>query len=993
MHRRHVCLAALALATMIAVGALPGREKPRPLLLDWAVRMFPEAPPAAVLVEMGLKDREPTNWSCRFSLTKARLLRREGYRFGPGDQTRGANAWVATTHRPPRLPPRRPDLRRMEPVATVGVVFHISDILPGAELRLEPYRPDLQPATIPLDDVLAGRTQAIWDGAAVVRRVSGTVALSGGQTEDDFPAAAYGPDGTLWLAYVTYMVRDEARRVEATPLPSQPAEFKALDRPGFSDQLVVRYYRDKRWSAPLEVTGYREDLLGCAVAAEADGTVWVVYGANRGGTPGLYARALQADRPGGRPRPGPERKLSGAGRREFNPVACTAQDGTVHLAWQSGADKLVVRHGQFRKGELSVAGESFGQDAQGNAWTPAVSAGPDGVSVAYDCFRDGDYDVAVGTEFVARSPRFEARPSACWDEKGRLWVAYEEGPEHWGKDYGALSPRTGNPLYSRRAIRVVCLQDGKLFRPTAELPAAASSPPRLTPTQAGERDPEDRAWPHYEAVRRQSSPRLGLDGRGRLWLTYREKFGDRYATVSGSYWLNYARRLDGDHWTEPIEVLHSDGPLDNRPVLLPHMSGGLLVLHSGDDRYTAPLPDELRSRVYASHVNLPGDPIEPKLVPAEAGEKESGAADKERATVRRCREFRTGGSGKDYRLLRGEFHRHTDISWDGGSDGSLEDMFRYALDAAALDWIGNGDHDNGHGREYTWWLTQKFTDAYHLPGSFTTMFSYERSVAWPQGHRNCVFPRRGILTLPRLGQPDKDKQVGGVHADDTKMLYRYLHELGGICAVHTSATGMGTDWRDNDPDVEPVVELYQGDRMSYEKEGAPRTGNDPKSGKPPPNLGGWHPRGYVNRALGKGYRLGFVASSDHWSTHISYAVVLAERNDRESVLEALRRRHCYAATDDIVLDVRSGGYVMGDLFTTSGAPALEIHAIGTGPLEVVDVLRDSEVVKTFHPDGAEFKQSWTDPRPAAGTHYYYVRVRQKDGQLAWGSPLWIESGK
>jgi hypothetical protein len=27
---------------------------------------------------------------------------------------------------------------------------------------------------------------------------------------------------------------------------------------------------------------------------------------------------------------------------------------------------------------------------------------------------------------------------------------------------------------------------------------------------------------------------------------------------------------------------------------------------------------------------------------------------------------------------------------------------------------------------------------------------------------------------------------------------------------------MGTDWRDNDPVVEPVVEIYQGDRQNYE---------------------------------------------------------------------------------------------------------------------------------------------------------------------------------
>ena len=44
-----------------------------------------------------------------------------------------------------------------------------------------------------------------------------------------------------------------------------------------------------------------------------------------------------------------------------------------------------------------------------------------------------------------------------------------------------------------------------------------------------------------------------------------------------------------------------------------------------------------------------------------------------------------------------------------------------------------------------------------------------------------------------------------------------------IAISHTSGTdSMGTDWRDNDPGIEPVVEIYQGARNSYETLGAPR---------------------------------------------------------------------------------------------------------------------------------------------------------------------------
>ncbi len=120
------------------------------------------------------------------------------------------------------------------------------------------------------------------------------------------------------------------------------------------------------------------------------------------------------------------------------------------------------------------------------------------------------------------------------------------------------------------------------------------------------------------------------------------------------------------------------------------------------------------------------------------------------------------------------------------------------------------------------------------------------------------------------------------------MLYRYLKELGGICACHTSATGMGTDWRDNDPTVEPLVEIYQGDRMTYEMEEAPRAGYDPKGRQKPANIGGWYPKGFIDTPWEKGYRLGFQASSDHWSTHISYTVVLAEEHTREGISRPCR---------------------------------------------------------------------------------------------------------
>jgi hypothetical protein len=1010
MRSRSSVLAVVAVAAMIAVAALSEKKKLGLLLLEWANRGSKERPPAAVLIEMGMKDKQPAKWSGRAVVNGAKVVGREGYRFRPNDKLSELDRWETSSHWGLRVPPRNPAVRMMEGIATVGVVLHLSDIQADASLTITTTHEGAEKAEVKLKDVLAGHAQDLWSGKARVRLVTTATPLTSGKTEDDFPAASYGPDGTLWVAYISYKVRDESRRIEQPNLKEQPSDFKSLYTPEFADQLFVKYYRDGKWSEPLAITEPKEDLVRCAIAVEGNGMVRVAYSTNRRGHRIMY-RTLRFNRESAEYRVGPEAAVFEEGS-QINPVMETDQNGSVYLACQDdyAGRKPLDRE---RSGESVHFGIGFScfekwkfrffpATNEGKSWCPALAAGPDGsVVIARDVYDRGDYDIKMLTSktedpakdptsfpntSIAASARFEARPSICYDAKGRLWIAYEEGPEKWGKDSGALA-KNGDPLYSKRSVRVVCLDtDGKLKKPAAELPTSnVENPGAQLDALVVHRNESSTPY---------SSPRIGLDGKGRLWLTYRQGFGSRYTSHPGNCWLTFARRLDGDHWTEPIEVHHSDGLLDSRPVVLPHASGGVLIVHNTDGRWTT--PNDIQNRIYTSYLDLPGEPVEPKLVSHEAGSKDAAAGEKEAEDVKRIRAYRIENGGKKYQLLRGEFHRHTEISWDGGADGSLEDMFRYAIDAAALDWIGNGDHDNGAGREYPWWLTQKLTDAYYIKDRFTPIFCYERSVSYPHGHRNCLFVQRGVRTLPRLAEPDPKKRVAGIHADDTKMLYRYLKEFDGICAVHTSATGMGTDWRDNDRQVEPIVEIYQGDRNSYEIEGAPRAGHDPKSGKQPAALGGWKPDGYINHALAKGYRLGFESSSDHWSTHISFCVALAEKHDRAGILNALKQRHCYGATDNIILDVRCGDHIMGDEFKTNEAPVLNIHVVGTAPLAGIDVLKDSTVVETLRPtdaNGSEYKGQWKDPKPQAGVHYYYVRVRQKDGQLAWSSPMWIEYAK
>ena len=129
---------------------------------------------------------------------------------------------------------------------------------------------------------------------------------------------------------------------------------------------------------------------------------------------------------------------------------------------------------------------------------------------------------------------------------------------------------------------------------------------------------------------------------------------------------------------------------------------------------------------------------------------------------------------------------------------------------------------------------------------------------------------------------------------------------------------------------------------------------------------------------------------------MSYACILAEELSRRGLVDAMHKRHSYAATDNIVLDVRMGSLgIMGDEVRTS-QPRLDVVVLGLGPIDRVEVIRNGEVSHTERPNpgAAESRFHWEDPAPRKGEtpSYYYVRVIQKDGQMAWASPIWVQVG-
>jgi hypothetical protein len=941
----------------------------------------------AVRLVLGQGDQASRSWNGRVKVDRGEVVGVEGWRFRKGDLVTGRDSWEAKTRTIRKAAPKKQQAAAKKAVggpSTFGPTFTPNGVVVSlkapedAALTVETEQGTFD---VKLADLASGAPKSYLDGKAAAQRVPPTSPLVEGPEQEDFPAAVADGQGGAWVVYVSHKPRgDEV----STALAAPPKSFAAFAPTGGGDQVKLAHLANGRVVETQDVTEEGRDVWRPAVAMDGRGVVVVVWSENRASNFDMYERRYD---PAGRTW-AEEKRITTAAGADADVVLAKGQTGAVWMAWQSWEDgRAHIRLGAV-DGERTVSRRV--SEGKGNEWSPSIAIDAKGsIYVAYDTYEAGNYDVhlrrcgpdgAPGESFViASSPRYEARPSVAVDPRGRVWVAYEERTDNWGKDAQNLVQGKGSTLYRKSAARVKCV-DGNVVLDAPDPVVNAPEPDRVM----------------------NSFPRLACDARGRVWLAFRHRqeaiWGQNTVMVVGGVWIEHVTSLGGASWT-PTQVLpRSDGLLDNRPALVTGGEGPLLVVYNTDGRmhrevestpelawkyysHSGTPPGVVNNDLFVAAVASPPGAVEPATVRAVPQELAPPLVHPDEAgDVARMRGYRVAAGGKTYRFFRGDFHRHTEVSQDGGSDGALEDMWRYAIDAAGFDWMGNADHDNGGGKEYTWWLVQKTTDLYNSP-ALVTLFTYERSVAYPHGHRNVMFARRGVRTLPRLVA---ERQVVD---GDTLMLYDYLKEHGGICASHTSATGMGTDWRDVNAMYEPIVEIFQGHRNSYEHLGAPHVARRPGEA-----IGGWKPLGMVWNALASQYRLGFHASSDHISTHISYAIALAEDGARVSILDAFRRRHCYGATDNIVLDVRSGVHIMGDEFDApaSGPVKLKVLVHGTRPIARVDIIKDFVYVYSTEPNRPRVEFEWADDeKRGPGLSWYYVRAIQDNGELAWASPIWV----
>ena len=758
------------------------------------------------------------------------------------------------------------------------------------------------------------------------------------------------------------------------------AAWLAFD--GERDRVCAALFDGRAWGEAIELSPGPCEAFAPVIAAADDGDFWVVWSARTDGALDLWARRF------GRQGAGEAERVTHDPAADVEPAVAVGPGGELVVAWQTvrGANQEIVvrRHTNDGWGSPIRATDdpaadllpALGVDAAGRAWL-AWSTWRDGT------YADGNYEVFAGrvgelaledarrVSTSARAdlfPRFALageRLALVWcesafalrrmgegDETELLTVAYDQWRDKsyrvaWldGDAFGAPGPVRAHSLagdvlvVSDFAVPVRAPNAEGLWlvhQTLFETPAVRKRWALAVSRIAGGVEAGDGETRPFDA----SSGVAGSGGRfDAAW------FGDRLFAIDAASTVEQGETPVAK-WTSWLRVREVRA---KRPASL-----------------KAKAPQKLLAEA------APAD----LLAESTRRPMSNGPGGRQRVTVALEQIDATGGEARALTAYFGNLHVHSDLSTDGrGHEGTPELNYQVVHDLAGLDFAGLSDHVEWFQREH-WWAVRKATELWNRPGEFVTLPGYEWT-SFKHGHKNVFFRD--------AAEADSAAAISalGTTPDD---LWERLGERAALTIPHHTSRRVNepTDWAFRNDAFQRLVEIFQV-RGNYEYDGAPY-----QSGHNATNSAPGHG---VRSALRKGHRLGIIASPDHGGG-FGLAGVWADELTRESVYEALHARRTFGTTGaalTVWLTVE-GVAQGGELEHATDGVSLHAEVTGTADDLTLTVVSDGEDLSVHEFRGRRAQLDWTDRRPlAAGTRYYYLRVRQGDGHLAWSSPVWVET--
>lgn len=311
----------------------------------------------------------------------------------------------------------------------------------------------------------------------------------------------------------------------------------------------------------------------------------------------------------------------------------------------------------------------------------------------------------------------------------------------------------------------------------------------------------------------------------------------------------------------------------------------------------------------------------------------------------------------------GDLHNHCGVSY---GKGTLEDAFQNArlqLDFASVTvhahWpdIPTGDPRLDYLVDYhaqgfqvaleQWPRYQSVTDAAQREGEFVTLPSFEwHSMAY--GDHVVYFKDTAAShiipanTIEDMRERLRELAVRGI---ETLLIPHHIGYLRGY---------RGINWDAFTSEFSPVVEIVSFHGLSEHSEAL-----NPYWHSMGPRDG----RSTVQYGLKAGNVFGFIGSTDHHSAHPGHygygrLAVWSEALTRDAIWDAIRARRTVALTGDrIDLQVALNGALMGSEIPFAAERTLEVSVTGGDMIDVVEVLRNNDVVHRWHPPQSDAQES------------------------------------
>ena len=357
-----------------------------------------------------------------------------------------------------------------------------------------------------------------------------------------------------------------------------------------------------------------------------------------------------------------------------------------------------------------------------------------------------------------------------------------------------------------------------------------------------------------------------------------------------------------------------------------------------------------------------------------------------------------------YQLYFGQLHGHTQYSDGAGSLDSALSYIKNLPDSANVQFVAFTDHSNyfdpkndpnveaalydtslvkdsdaSHS-----WKTYKDTIAQFNEdnaGSMVAIGGFEMTWSGGPGHIN-TFNTPGIVSRNNKTLNNKTDDAG------MKAYYALLSQTEGANSIsqfnHPGTTfGNFKDFSYWNPVIDSRMYMVE-------------VGN----GEGQIGAGGYYPsyEQYI-MALDKGWHLAPTNNQDNhqgkWgNANDARDVILTDNFTEEGIYDAIRALRMYATEDkNLELGYTVNGLMMGSrIETVPGKLDIEVSVYDpdrTDSIAKVEVVVNSGKVAHVWDDPAEFKSGTLSVTLAPEYSYYFIRVTQKDGDLAVTSPVWV----